>query len=556
MTVHRAIAQADAARDQSGDTGLRRPGGVTGRLLSLQRSAGNRAVTAALRSGALPVQGDWLDEAAGWVGEQASWVAEQASGAVGAIGDAVGGAVDTVGAAVGDAVGGAVDAVGDALDIRDNEELLDYQEDREALLEWRAEGMRGPENMRAPTGIGGFGAAYDPYGERMLIRLAGGVTFADSITFAGDFAVVTHPNPTAALTSFVGQVNRLPVADRRTAAEPYIWTDAEKTAFLTTFNTGVEDRWGGKHEFHSTKENWTDLGATVDVDAALHPGAKGDDEHMSMTAYKTPPGGAGNVGVVRSGSGGVAGLFSNSAQATDNTMVLNSPDVDPRSDNLLDYEGNFAPAGTDLDAAGEEQLNRIGATFRGGGPGCRICGVTITESSGGPMLTVEVTGATEADARARYHTIYDALVAGGNLDIAMRSVFRYTGEGDAYRVVAGDGVAQTVAEHEAGHMFGLGDEYATGDGSMIQGTGRAAGDTAKHDDLVKEMGLDGAVHENNDGIMSLGSVVRPQHYATFHWALGELTGISWALGPPEPVMPPGAGQMGDFPTPDPDTVTA
>lgn len=545
MTVHRVSARADSDRVRGGGRRTRGAAGAAGDLLSLQRSAGNRAVAAALRSGALPLQGNWLEDAAGWVGETAS-------GAVDAVGDAASGAVE----AVGDAAGWVGDRVGDALDTRENEELLDYQEDREALREWRAEGVRGPENMRAPTGIGGFGAAYDPYTEQMMIRLAGGATFADSITFAGDLAIISHPNPNAALTSFVAQVNRLPVADRRAAAAPYLWTDADKTTFVTTFNAGVEDRWGGKHEFHSNEDNWTDLGATVDVDAALHAGAKGDDEHMSMTAYKTPPGGAGNVGVVQSGSGGVAGLFSNAAQATDNAMVLNSPDVDPRADNLLDFGGNFAPNASDLDAAGQAQLHQIGATFRGGGPGCRICGVTITASSGGPMLTFHVAGATEADAQARHRKMLDVLVSGGNLDIALRAVFRYTGAGDTYRVVAGDGVAQTVAEHEAGHMFGLGDEYATGAGSMITGTGGAAGDTARHDDLVKEMGLDGAVHENNDGIMSLGSIVRPQHYATFYWALGELTGISWALGPPVPVLPPGAGQLGDFPTPDRDTATA
>jgi hypothetical protein len=32
-------------------------------------------------------------------------------------------------------------------------------------------------------------------------------------------------------------------------------------------------------------------------------------------------------------------------------------------------------------------------------------------------------------------------------------------------------------------------------------------------------GVQGAVFENNDNIMALGNVVRPQHYATFHEAL-------------------------------------
>ena len=66
-----------------------------------------------------------------------------------------------------------------------------------------------------------------------------------------------------------------------------------------------------------------------------------------------------------------------------------------------------------------------------------------------------------------------------------------------------------------------------------RGTGPAAGGATKHDQLAKDMGLEGAVAENNDNIMSIGGVVRPQHYATFFWALKEITGMEeWMLGEP------------------------
>ena len=64
------------------------------------------------------------------------------------------------------------------------------------------------------------------------------------------------------------------------------------------------------------------------------------------------------------------------------------------------------------------------------------------------------------------------------------------------------------------------------------------GTTAGHDDDVKAMqkasGLPetGAIREDNGNIMSEGTLVLPQHYATFHHALVEITSISeWALGP-------------------------
>lgn len=526
------------------------PGGRAARMLALQRTAGNRALAELAgprpttpRPGPLPVQRrplsvqrGWLDDAIEWAGDAVDTVTEGISAGGRAAGRILDSAVDTIG----DAASYVGDRIGDALDIRENEEMLDYQEDRAELTEWKRQGMRGPRNVQAPTGIGGFGAAYDPGAQRLLIALAGGVTFNNSITFVGDVATVSHPSPNAALTGAVAAINRMPVADRRSAAAPYMWSGTERTSFLNTFNSGVRTRWSGKHDFHASRENWTDLGAEVDVTSSMHSGAKAANEHVSLTVYKTPPGGAGNVGVVNSTTG----------DPTAGRMTLNSPDVNPRADNLLDFSGSFTAGASGLTAAQKADLNRIAATFRGGGPGCRICGMVITQSSGGPDLDISVQGATETVARTRYSSIVSAMVEAANLDVALRTNFSYGGPGDSYTVTAGNGIAQSVAEHEAGHMFGLGDEYATGAGSMITGTGAQAGGEAEHDELAKEMGLEGAVFENNDGIMSLGSVVRPQHYSTFHWALGEITGLDWVLGPPIPVNPPGP-PLGDFPAPDP-----
>lgn len=558
-------ADSDARRvaptvDQPSATGM---SPMAAQVLRLQRTAGNQAVAQRLHAQRqhqpqqerqqerephepehlqrepLPVQRGWLSDAAGWVGSTARRAGSAIASGARAVGSAIGSAVRGAASAIGRGASYIGDRIGDALNIRKNEAVKDFREDRDELKAFRGRGLRGPRNLRAPTGIGGFGAAYDPRVEQMMVRLAGGVTFNNSVQFNADVAVANHPNPGPALTRFVAQLNRLPAAQRRAAAAPYLWTSSERTTFLTTFNAGVRNRWSGQHEFHATKMNWTDLGATVDVASNIHAGAKADDEHVSITVYKTPPGGAGNVGVVNSGSGG----------ATDNRMTLNSPDAGARTDNLLDWSGSFPAGATRLDQAGRDTLNRIGATFRGGGPGCSVCGAVILASSGGPTLTFHVAGGTEEAARARYQRMLQALAAGGNLDIVLRTQFRYAGAGDDYRIVAGNGVAQSVAEHEAGHMFGLGDEYATGAGSNITGTGAEAGGAARHDELVKDMGLEGAVFENNDGIMSLGTVVRPQHYATFHWALEELTGIDWALGPPVPVVAPPGAEVGDFPTP-------
>ena len=80
----------------------------------------------------------------------------------------------------------------------------------------------------------------------------------------------------------------------------------------------------------------------------------------------------------------------------------------------------------------------------------------------------------------------------------------------------GNGERQNTVTHEFGHVFGLADEYAEG--------GRTAGRTSWQDSTVKAAGVAaGSQIENNDGVISIGNQVRSQHYATFAWALNQLT---------------------------------
>jgi hypothetical protein len=137
-----------------------------------------------------------------------------------------------------------------------------------------------------------------------------------------------------------------------------------------------------------------------------------------------------------------------------------------------------------------------------------------------------------------------AAVVGASLErLGFAGSIRTEGHGDERRsedpaadriawVVLGDGRGQTAALHEFGHAFGLGDEY---DGPKAD-----VGEGATHDDLVKRMRdefgqpLPGAIHEDNEGVMSRGDEIRPQHYATFQQALTDLTGITaWRIGAPQ-----------------------
>jgi len=407
-------------------------------------------------------------------------------------------------------------------------------------------GVRGPKNVRPPTGIGGFAATYDPRGQQLTVGLGGGVTFLDSIAIVSDRAVSKHPS--ANMQSVVDAINSRPKAERPGLAVPYQWAADQKDDFVSRFNQGVQSAWSERFPFHAKRTHWEDLGANVEVESTLHAGAKKDGEHVSLTSYKVADDFVGGIGVVKSGK-----------DATNNEMSLNSTDAGSRTDNLLRWDAAFPTDSSTLDAPNKAAVQRIGGTFRDGEKRCGTCGaVAGVLDEGSNAMTIRVPGQgadPQSLARERYAEIVKELTAGG-FSGAGRLKFEYAGEGARVDFAVGGGVAQVVAAHEAGHMFGLGDEYAVQEGSNISGTGKGAGEAAKHDKLAKDMGLPGSVHENNDGMMSLGSVVRPQHYSTFFWALKDVTSMNdWELGPTKTVTAPGeAPAVGDFPVADRDNV--
>ena len=455
----------------------------------------------------------------------------------------------------------------DIFNMRPDEARLDAQEDYDdALAEknaWIERGVRGPKDVRAPTGIGGFGVQYDPLFNELTITLSGGVNFTDGLTIDGSGTVAAN-QPSGGAAAAVTQIMAAPVEQRAALVAPWQWaTDpAGKAGFLTGFASTIQNRWSERHTFRCTKKHWEDLGATVRVVVSVHEGAKAASEHMSLTVYKVPSTFVGNVGVVNSAAGG----------PLNNSMTLNSVDIGQRRDNLL-AGGRvvFQPGMTALTDAGKGTVKYVNNVFTAANPVCLTCGRSVP-GLGGPVLTITCQGelnvsmASEEEeaqerqriARERYLSIVFALIDEGFTDTPDRVTMVISPDiGGTCTITAESGVAQVVAEHEAGHMFGLGDEYATSKGG-IQGTGPAAGGKTSHDQLAKDMGLEGAVAENNDNIMAIGEVVRPQHYATFFWALKDVSGMDdWALGEPRLVGPPGgarpSGGPGDYPLPSGDT---
>ncbi len=97
---------------------------------------------------------------------------------------------------------------------------------------------------------------------------------------------------------------------------------------------------------------------------------------------------------------------------------------------------------------------------------------------------------------------------------------------------------QNTAAHEAGHMFGLGDEYIEEDPSPVFGGGgtpaaRFLGDRPTHYEEVESlMGTEAAeemIVTGDESIMAGGMTVDSGHYIFFLEMLNDITGMSWRV---------------------------
>lgn len=384
-----------------------------------------------------------------------------------------------------------------------------------ALRAFLARGLYGPAHVRAPTGSGGFAVAYAPAAGVEWVRIGAAVTFRDGVELRGTQAVTAVP----ALRGKAREISAAPPGQQAALAAPYRWTPGARDAWLRRLEAVVEGFWSGAFHFVVARPGWESVQARTAVDVDVRPGARAPDDHLGLEVVMVPDDVNAGVGVLASGR-----------DALDNRMVLGASDVLPRPDNMLVERFEFRPERTGASDTDSIRLTMLANRFRAGTPNP-------------PAMTWHVQGDgpdPEASARARFDAIAFHMAAAGFDRGRLR--FAFDGPGRAARAVVGDGIAQTAAIHEFGHVLGLKDEYARDRLAGMTGTGRPAGQPAGHDVLARSLGLPGAVHENNEGLMSFGSAMRPTYAATCLWALRRLTGVQeWRTGPP-PAASTGAGQ--------------
>jgi outer membrane protein OmpA-like peptidoglycan-associated protein len=274
------------------------------------------------------------------------------------------------------------------------------------------------------------------------------------------------------------------------------------------------------------------------VIADVHAGAQPND-HCQASIFKMPPNEFFNANV-QHGAGD---------NARDERLFMSSGDImSGRSANLnrlhhkLYFENNSAdisassrlPGSTTHD--GRAFLQEIKTSFDAASAtgGVQIQLVGHASSVGTTMHNQGLSEQRAANVEAELRSL-------GLVGHINRTIDRGEGETGAANVaewrrvdiIVGSGEQQNTAAHEFGHMLGLGDEYFLSPGGVFRGNSAPLGSAATHNNVNNRVGdteIDGAVVENNDGIMSLGNTVRPQHYATFHFALEHVTGKRWRYG--------------------------
>lgn len=429
------------------------------------------------------------------------------------------------------------------------------------------------------TGLGGFNARYDPATQVLNVIVNIGFNFVNGMNINGETVTAAENSMTDSATRINRMLSRLSGAEKTAALdrvrEQWQWTgagDPRITTWMAGYRNSVKGVWDSSATglaFQGSREGWADQVANINVVVntqditSLAPGTPipgPQPVHCQSTIYKTPDedvfGAFVNAGSEDTTPGNEA------TAATDQSLELGSGQINAES-HLLNQRVFFGNNSSQLDATAQDRLRRIIISFQAppGSAGTSIdiighASTTGENTEAGRERNIQL---AQERAEAVDNFLRTTVVEGKNLanantriQVVMSTGAAGENEGDFSRradIQFAEGQGQNIAAHEFGHMIGLGDEYAStptrdaagnivtdanGDAvtrGVISGTGGDVGEATTHDALARDMGLStGAVFENNDNIMSLGSTVRPQHYATFMQAIRTVTSINdWQL---------------------------
>jgi outer membrane protein OmpA-like peptidoglycan-associated protein len=405
-----------------------------------------------------------------------------------------------------------------------------------ALQAFLQTGAFGPSTLQAPTGIGGFDAEYYPSGGDLVVSINGNINFLDGLTDNGGVFVANNSDLNQAA---IDGNNIADPTQRAAFLALFQWDASVQDDWIAQLESNVMGTWSNQFSFGVDRPGWDCVIAMVRVEVDIVANQCRAADHVAIEAFKCPDDGSYDVGAFVDGDGTAQGnimvLSSRDGRTSDERtasgesllqrqigpFALNSANTAPLSGDINAFAADFIDANGDM-------TNPVSAAGRASSEGS----VAYNERLGLQRANA-VKSSLEGQGFSNVRTsVSSEGEAGADTDESWRRV----------DLTVGDGRAQDVGAHEFGHLLGLTDHYdnagtdANGDGvadrgGTIDGTGQPAGTLAGHDNLARTIGVaGGAVHENNDGIMSLGANVEASNYATIGWALQTLTAIpEWRI---------------------------
>jgi outer membrane protein OmpA-like peptidoglycan-associated protein len=312
----------------------------------------------------------------------------------------------------------------------------------------------------------------------------------------------------------------------------FAWTADERAKFETDFMSSVQSAWSGQHMLKLNDPSFSEYRARVNVSVISVDSA--DTAHTKITAQKVPRG---------------APRFRSFVSGDEATLDIRDPS-EPEEHQVGDRKIVRQIKPFDLDSADltgtvETQTTELVAEMR-------RKGVTLGTNAAGENWQMAFVGHASSRGERAYNQrlgqrraeAVKARVESGFGSVGDDPLVASVGETNAstderfQRVDVSvrnrnpTTVTQNVAAHEAGHMFGLGDEYVEErptDGAIP----KFFGDQPEHyGDVEAQLGTEAAddlLVQDGGSMMSSGGQVKAGHYVYFLQMLESMTGKQWTV---------------------------
>ncbi len=445
-------------------------------------------------------------------------------------------------------------------------------------------GIYGPRSLSpGDTRTGGFEASYNPANENLNIVIRGKTRFINGLSIGSSGLVGSHGSDLSGLARLLNYIGD-DVLSNTIVSNYYTWNETQRNESTINFRERISDtiwQWQDVAMLHFVVNEscWDDIQANVNINidvqdagvAAYSNATDSSNDHLQVSLVKNPERdeyrevqrliqttaqrigdsrletidtsarlttGA-SVHSSRRGGGRNRNPY-DSEMTLSNTSLQNTPsEVNNFNRSMLRNSVKFARNESELDAGDKAIIDQFIINFTESDTNTENSYITLvghasrlgSTSANRRLVAARLSSVMNYLREKSFPNIETRVQTDNRSDLMAERYDDTESNASAFRrveiIVGGGGLQNTVA-HEFGHVFGLLDEYAT-EGTSFTGTGTVPGTTVGHSGMSTAIGAGRVQSENSDNIMSMGNVVRAQHYGPFGWALNRITSKNWRV---------------------------